>query len=86
MEKMFGPKMRVFMSGMSEEEKQNWISRFEKMAAICPCVDRKDMTEEDKKKMRKKMMSCCGGMMEMMTDRFKRNDPQSAETGSSNRA
>jgi len=35
------------------------MSRFEKMAAMCPCMKGKGTTEDDKKKMMEKMFSCC---------------------------
>jgi hypothetical protein len=65
MEKMFGAMMKEFCTGMSEQDKQNMASRFEKMAAMCPCMGGK--TEEDKKAMLERMKSCCGGKMEMMS-------------------
>ena len=44
---------------MSKEDKQNMMSRFEKMAEMCPCMNGTETTEEDKKKMMEKMFSCC---------------------------
>jgi len=59
MEKMFGSMMKEFFSNMSKEDKQNMMSRFEKMAEMCPCMKGKETTEDDKKKMMEKMFSCC---------------------------
>jgi len=59
MEKMFGSMMKEYFNGMSEEDKKTMMSRFEKMAAMCPCMKGQDTTEEDKKKMMEKMFSCC---------------------------
>ena len=56
---------------MSKEDQQNMMSRFEKMATMCPCMSGKEIPEEDRKKMMEKMMSCCGGMMEKMSTHFK---------------
>jgi hypothetical protein len=59
MEKMFGSMMKEYFNGMSEEDKKKMMSRFEKMAAMCPCMKGKGTTEDDKKKMMEKMFSCC---------------------------
>ena len=59
MEKMFGSMMKEFFSNLSKEDKQNMMSRFEKMAEMCPCIKGQEMTEEDKKNMMEKMFSCC---------------------------
>jgi hypothetical protein len=64
MEKMFGPMMQGFMSSMSNEDKNKMKACFEKMTAMCPCCNMKDMPEEDKKAMMEKMKSCCGSMMD----------------------
>jgi len=60
MERMFSSMMQGFLTGMSEENK-------EKMAAMCPCGNMKDMPEVDKKAMMEKMRSCCGDKMGMMS-------------------
>lgn len=59
MEKMFGSMMKERFSGMSEEDKSKMVSRFEKMAEMCPCMKGKEMTEEEKKKRMEEMFSCC---------------------------
>jgi hypothetical protein len=59
MEKMFGSMMKEFIRNMSTEDKQNMMSRCEKMAAMCPCVNAKEMTEEEKKKRMEELFSCC---------------------------
>jgi hypothetical protein len=64
MEKMFGSMMQGFMSGMSKEDKNKMKARFEKMTAMCPSCNMKDMPEGDKKTMMEKMNACCGSMME----------------------
>ena len=64
MEKMFGPMMQGFFSNMSEEDKDKMKACFDKMTAMCPCGNMKDMSEEDKKAMMEKMKSFCGGKME----------------------
>ncbi len=60
MEKMFGAMMEGFFSNMVEEDKNKMKDCFEKMTAICPCSNMKDMSEEDKKAMMEKMKSFCG--------------------------
>ncbi len=44
------------------------------MAAMCPCFNLKDLSEEEKKALFEKMMSFCGGKMEMMSAFFKKAD------------
>ncbi|MCX5855574.1 MAG: hypothetical protein NTZ24_13570 [Deltaproteobacteria bacterium] len=66
MEKMFGPMMQGFFNGMSEEDKQQMKECCENMAAMGPCCNMKDMSEEDKKAMMEKMQSFCGNKMGMM--------------------
>lgn len=83
MEKMFGSKMQGLFSHMSKEDKQNMMSRFERMAAMCPCMGGKEITGADKNKMMEKMRDCCGEMMEMMSACFKKTDTQSTQGGSS---
>ncbi len=63
MEKMFGSMMQEFFGCMSEKDKENMKSRFEKMAAMCPCMNMGAATEEEKSKMMERMKSCCGEMM-----------------------
>ena len=60
MENFFGSMMQGLGNSMSEEDKQ-------KMAAMCPCCNMKDMPEEDKKAMMEKMQSFCGDKMGMMS-------------------
>jgi hypothetical protein len=67
MGKMFGQKMKEYFNGLSEEDKKKMMSRFEKMAAMCPCMNMKDMTEDEKKAMMERMKSCCGEKMDMMS-------------------
>ena len=67
MEKMFGPMMQGFGNSLSEEDKQKMKACCEKMAAMCPCCNMKDMSEEDKKAMMEKMQSFCGDKMGMMS-------------------
>jgi hypothetical protein len=49
---------------MSEEDKNNMKARVEKMTAMCPCSNVKDMSEEDKNAMMEKMKSFCDSKME----------------------
>jgi len=44
----------------------------EKVAAMCSCVNWKDMSEEQKKAMMEKMMSFCNSKMETMSGFFKK--------------
>jgi hypothetical protein len=53
------------------------------MAAMCSCVNWKDMPEEEKKAMMEKMRSFCNGKMEGMADFFKKMGPQTGKTGTS---
>ncbi len=66
MGKMIDSMMKECFSGMSEEDKKEMMSRFEKMAAMCPCMKGMDIAEEDKKKMMEKMTSCCGSKMDVL--------------------
>ena len=47
-------KMMGFMKGLSEEDSKRMMACGKKMAAICPCCDMKEMSEEDKKAMMEK--------------------------------
>ena len=67
MEKMFGSMMQGFFNGMSEADKEKMKACCEKMAAMCPCGNMKDMPEKDKKAMMEKMWSFCGGQTGMMS-------------------
>ena len=67
MEKMFGSMMQEFFKGISDKDRQDMKSCFEKMAAMCPCMNTGSMTEEDKGKMIEGMKSCCGNIMEKMS-------------------
>ena len=72
MEKMFGSMMQEFFKNISDKDGQDMKSRFEKMAAMCPCMNMGAMTEEDKGKMIEGMKSCCGNiMMEKMSSNRK---------------
>ncbi len=59
MEKTFGPMMHGFFHGMEEDEKRKMMACFEKMAVMCPCMDMKDMPEQDKRAVMEKMKSFC---------------------------
>jgi UDP-N-acetylglucosamine transferase subunit ALG13 len=72
MEGMFGSMMAGFMKGMSENDKKRMMACGEKMAAMCSCVNWKDMSEEQKKAMMEKMMSFCNSKMEAMSGFFKK--------------
>ena len=81
MEGMFSTMMAGFMKGMSEDDKKRMMACGEKMAAMCSCINRKDISEEEKKAMMEKMMSFCGSKMEMMSAFFKKmgSQPEGAE-------
>ncbi len=83
MEKMFGERIQGFCSGMSAEDKQKMMSRFEKMAALCPCGSMSDKPDDDRKAMMERMQSCCGGMMETMSSFFKKTDEKPGQAGAS---
>ncbi len=51
MEKMFGSMMQEFFKNISDKDGQDMKSCFDKMAAMCPCMNMSAMTEEDKGKM-----------------------------------
>lgn len=70
MKKLFGQKMKEYFSSSSEEDKKKMMSGFEKMTAMCPCMNMKDMTDDEKKAMMQRMKSCCGDKMEMMSSSF----------------
>ena len=80
MEKMFTTMMEGFMKGMSEDDKKRMMACGERMAAMCPCVNGKDMPEEEKKAMKEKMMSFCSSKMEMMSTFFKKTGSQTEQT------
>ena len=67
MENNFESKMMGFMKGLSEEDGKRMKACFEKMNAMCPCSNMKEMSEEDKKAMMEKMQSLCGDKMGMMS-------------------
>jgi succinyl-CoA synthetase alpha subunit len=72
MEKMFSSIMAGFMKGMSEDDRKKMLACGEKMAAMCSCVNGKDMSKEEKKAMMEKMMSLCNEKMEKMSGFLKR--------------
>jgi hypothetical protein len=72
MEAMFSKMMEGCLKGMSEEDKKKMMACGEKMAALCPCLDMKNMTEEDRKAMREKMMAFCGSKMELISACFRK--------------
>jgi hypothetical protein len=78
--------MAGFMKGMSDDDRKKMLACGEKMAAMCSCVNWKDMPEEEKKAMMEKMMSFCSGKMERMSDFFKKMDSQTEKTGRSESA
>jgi hypothetical protein len=86
MEKMFRSIMAGFMKGMSENGKKRMMVCGEKMAAMCSCINRKDMSEEEKKAMMEKMMSFCNSKMERMSAFFKKMGSQPEQTGTSENA
>ena len=72
MERMFNSMMAGFMKDMSENDKKKMMACGEKVAAMCSCVNWKDMSEEQKKAMMEKMMSFCNSKMEAMSGFFKK--------------
>jgi Na+/phosphate symporter len=83
MEKMLSSIMAGFMKGMSEDDKKRMTACGEKMAAMCSCINRKDMSEEEKREMVEKMMSFCSDKMERMSDFFKKMGLQTEKTDTS---
>ena len=83
MERMFSSMMAGFMKGMSEDDKKRMMACGEKMAAMCSCINRKDISEEDKKAMIEKMMSFCNNKMEAMSAFFKKMGLQPEQKGTS---
>jgi hypothetical protein len=86
MEKMFSSIMAGFMKGMSEDDRKKMLACGEKMAAICSCVNWKDMSVEEKKAMMEKMMSFCNGKMERMSGFFKKMGSQTGKAGTAENA
>jgi hypothetical protein len=76
MKKMFSSMLEGFAKGMSEDDKKRMMACGERMAGMCPCVNGKDMSEEEKKAMMEKIMSFCSGKMEMMSSFFKKTSLQ----------
>jgi hypothetical protein len=58
----------------------------EKMAAMCSCINRQGMSEEEKKAMMEKMMSFCGSKMEKMSSFFKKMGSQPEGTEKAEKA
>ncbi len=83
MEEMFSSIMAGFMKGMSENDKKRMMACGEKMAAMCSCINRKDMSEEEKKAMMEKMMSFCSSKMETLSTFFKEMGLKPEQTGTS---
>jgi hypothetical protein len=83
MEEMFRSMMAGFMKGMSEDDKKKVMACGEKMTAMCPCFNWKDMSEEEKKAMMEKMMSFCNSKMETMSAFFKKMGSQPEQKGTS---
>ena len=83
MERMFSSMMAGFMKGMSEDDKKRMMACGEKMAAMCSCINRKDISEEEKKAMIEKMMSFCNNKMEAMSAFFKKMGLQPEQKGTS---
>ena len=75
MEKMFSSMMAGFMKNMSEDDKKRMMACGEKMAAMCSCINWKDISEEQKKAVMRKMMSrqgagsLCAEMMKKIMER-----------------
>ena len=63
MEKMFGQRMQGFLDHLSETDKQKMKTCYEKMAAMCPCMNMKDVPDDAKKAMMESMKSFCSGKM-----------------------
>jgi len=83
MEGMFSSMMAGFMKGMSENDKKRMMACGEKMAAMCSCINRKDISEEEKKAMIEKMMSFCNSKMETRSAFFKKMGLQPEQKGTS---
>ena len=83
MEEMFSSMIAGFMKGMSEDDKKKIMACGEKMAAMCPCVNWKDMSEEEKRAMTEKMMAFCSSKMETMSTFFKKMGLQPEQRGTS---
>ena len=83
MERMFNSMMAGFMKGMSGDDKKRMMTCGEKMAAMCSCVNWKDMSEEQKKAMMEKMMSFCNSKMEAMSGFFKKMGLKPEQEGTS---
>ena len=83
MEGMFSSMMAGFMKGMSEDDKKRMMACGEKMAAMCSCINRKDISEEEKKAMMEKMTSFCNSKMEAMSDFFKKMGFKPEQEGTS---
>jgi len=80
MEAMFTKMMEGCLKGMSEEDQKKMMDCGAKMAAMCPCMGTKDMSDEDRKAMREKIMAFCGS--DLMSACFKKTGPTSVQTGS----
>ena len=90
MEKMFSTIMAGFMKGGTTENLEKIMAGCQEMANLCPCLNMKDLSEDEKKARLEKMMSFCGGKMEMMSAFFKPmdrpQDPACCGTGPSKKA
>ena len=81
MEAMFTTMMEGCLKGMSEEDQKRMMACGAKMAAMCPCMGTKELSDEGRKDMRDKMMAFCGS--ELMSACFKKTGSTSGQTGSS---
>ncbi len=74
MEEVFSSMMAGFMKGMSKDDKKRMMACGDKMAAMCSCINRKDISEEEKKAMMRKMAgrqgigSLCAEMMKKIVE------------------
>jgi hypothetical protein len=79
-------KMMGFMKGLSEEDRKRMMACGEKMAAMCSCMNMKEVSEEEKTAMSEKMRSFCGSAMAMMSACFQKEGSRSSPPSASGRS
>jgi hypothetical protein len=85
MEAMFTKMMEGCLKGMSAEDQEKMMACGAKMAAMCPCMGTKELSDEDRRNMMDKMMAFCGSKL-MSACCTKTESSSVAETGSSEKA
>lgn len=85
MEKAFDHMMNGFFGNVSDANKQKVKICYDKMVALCPCMNMKDVPEDIRKSIKERMKSCCGDKMEMMSSFFNKTNVQNGQFSSTDK-